>query len=578
MPVSKEKLLQQLPPYTDEWVKVKEQQRVPDIIKLICERHSDFATDYDAIGNYFIGASIQDTCNNLYNFCAENLLYKEETEEVQTVGNPASILSRGAAGIDCKSYACFIGGCLDAIQRETGEKIKWNYCFASYEVLQKIPYHVFVVVETDNGLLYVDPTPGSADKEPVWIVNRSVTAKQKSKGVGIGNRIGLADTSNAGYGVLMPAPVWYPAHLPKFYNNGDGFRLRPLNAVPNYTENDVLDTCLYLQTLIGYNRVDWQNARSAAWQYTDGSGGAKIWVQSAFKTDAHGDGSGNFAAISSNGQSVDGGWYSKLQARYIVNEAKSKPWLSAMQAKGGGIELMTIPMGNDVEVPRPSWYEKYLPSLFFAAGNPGQYAAGHLDTKPKIRDWKSSSYTRYDITPQDVAMYMVYAQPVIYSGATPYPLNWYINDDVNGAMASWFKITLGFLPGHTNQQMQTWGITGDIMHQPMLDANPFASGFTTTLESIVSAAINFFAGKIPGGTKAVQAAYAAGSLSAGEFITGGAMPPGQFSAAVFAAADALVTKIASDDKTKKLFILGIAAAVVLGWYYRDDLKEIEFSL
>jgi hypothetical protein len=575
MAVSKEQLLQELPAYTDEWVKVKERQRVPDIIKLICERHHDFYTDYDIIGPYFIGADVETTCNNLYNFCAANLHYTEETEEVQTVGNAASILSRGDSGIDCKSYALFIGGCLDAIQRAGQQKIDWHYCFASYDALQQIPYHVFVVVDTHDGKppMYVDPTPGAAGKEPFWVVEKWVHAK-KSKRVGVlGNTVGTADTSNAGNGLLMPAPAWYPAYLPKFYNNGDGFRLRPLNAVPNYTANDVLDVCLYLQTLIGYNRVDWQNARSAAWKYSSGSGSAQMWVQSALKTDSHGDGSGNFAAISSNGQSIDGTFYSQLQQRYIVNESKSKPWLSAMQAKGGGIDLMSIPMGNDIEVPRPSWYASYLPSLFFSTGNPGQYPAGHLDTKPKIRNGASSGYTQYTLTPNDVAMYMVYAQPVIYSGATPYPLNWYINDNVNGAMASWFKITLGFLPEHTNSQMQEWGITGNIMNQPMLDANPFASGFTLTLETIVSAAISFFAGKIPGGTKLVTAAYAAGSIGGGAFITGGDVPPGEWSAEVFAAAQALVTQLAANEKNKKIIMFALLAALGLGWYYWDDIKK-----
>lgn len=574
MTVSKEKLLQQLPPYTDEWVKVKEQQRVPDIIKLICERHSDFAGDYDAIGSYFIGANIEDTCDNLYNFCKENLQYKEETESVQTVGNPASILSRGAAGIDCKSYACFIGGCLDAIQRATGQKIKWYYRFASYDPFQKIPYHVFVVVDADSGQLYVDPTPGSEDKEPIWVIDRTVKGKKSKLGVVGGYTVGTADTSNAGYGILMPAPAWYPANLPKYYKQSNGdLRLLPEGKI-TFSENDVMDNLLYLQTIVGYNRTDYSNARSAAWFKSDGKDGFKMRVENQF----NGVASGNMAWVPSYNVGQDGTLYSKLQARYIVNESKSKPWLSSMQAKGGGIDLMTIPMANDVEVPRPAWYADYLPSLYFAAGNPGQYPAGHLDTKPKLNDWKASSSAVYDITPDDIAMYMVYAQPVIYSGATPYPLNWFINDDVNGAMASWYKITLSILPGHTNSQMQTWGITGDIMQQPMLDANPFASGFTTTLESIVNAAVNFFAGKIPGGTKAVQAAYAAGSISGGTFITGGPVPSGVFSAAVFAAADALITKISTDAKNKKIIIFGIAAAVLLGWYYQDDLKKMEFSL
>jgi len=581
--VTREEILQLLPRYNDSWILVKEKQHVKDIIKLICKRHIDFANDYDKIGSLFIGESLEATCNNLNSFCRRYLHYYEESEHEQTVGSPAAIVTRGKnPGVDCKSYALFNAGCLDAIQRLTGDVINWHYCFASYDIGQKTPYHVFVVVDTDEKQMYLDPTPGAENKQPVWIVNKKVeTTGSKRVGFvlpGLDNLVQQTDTSTAGsWGTLMPPPSWYPSHLPKFYNNGDGFRLRPLNAVPKYTANDVLDTCLYLQTLIGYNRVDWQNARSAAWRYADGSGSAKMWVQSAFMKDSNGDGSGNFADISSNGQSIDGVFYSELQARYISNESKARPWLSSMQAKGGGIDLLTIPMGNDAEIPRPSWYASYLPSLFVAPGNMGQYPAGFMTTKPMIRNGRSSGWTSYEITPADVASLMLYAQPVIAIGPTPYPLNWYLNDTVNGATATRFKISLAFENGFSDTQLQTYGISGDMMKLPQLDADPYASGFTHALQSVVSFAVNFFAGKIPGGTSLTKAANTL-AAAGGSAINGGEVSPaGTFSAAVFQAADLIAAGLQQDladkEQQKKYLLAFLAAAAALGWYYRKDLKK-----
>jgi len=578
MRVSKEVLLYELPADSGPWVMVKESQTVPDIIDLIVARHKDFANDYDLIAPYFIGRNIDATCENLYNFCIDNLRYKEETEHFQSVGNPASIIARGSTGVDCKSYALFIGGCLDAIQRITGKKIDWFYRFASYELDETTPYHVFICVDTGNELLYVDPTPGSAGKEPVWIVDERIKNKSVAGFGSVNETIdlncGCIGAASPQPGALIPAPSWYPGYLPLFYRQSNGQILcRPINSVPNYTENDVLDVCLYYQTIIGYNRIDVQNARSAAWQYTNGSGGARIWAQSVLKSDGAGNGSGDWAAVSPNGQSIDGAFYAKLQQRYITNESAAKPWLASMQAKGGGIDLMTIPMATDIEQPRPTFYPAHLPSLFKSSGQPYQQPLGFMDAKPKIRNGASSGYTAYQVTPDDIAYLMLYAQPIIIDGPTPYPINWYVNDDVNGAMANYFKITLQTAAGHTNAQEQQYGINGDLMKYPVLDANPYASGFTQTLEKIVSAAINFFAGKIPGGSIAIKAGYAAGTVGGGEVITGGPIPSGQFSAAVFAAADKITAGLKQSATNKKILWIVVAAAAGLTWYYWDDIKK-----
>lgn len=581
MQVTAEKLLSQLPKNTGPWVMVKERQSVDDIISLILKQHKAFASDYDKIAGYFKQGTVEETCNQLYDFCVRNLHYVEESEDFQSVGNPASIIERGNTGIDCKSYALFIGGCLDALKRQ-GDNIDWFYRFASYDIDVRVPYHVFIAVDLHDGgpLLYVDPTPGSYEKEPFWIIDERVkTRPAMSIGrIMLNNDRGLIGAVVAGadpsWGTLIPAPTWYPSYLPKFYRDATGaVYLRPVGVVAKYTQNDVLDCLLYLQTFIGYNRIDASNAISAAWYKTDLKDGFQLRIKHHFE----GEATGNMIWVPQYNIGLDGPLYSQLQARYIANES-GRPWLSAMQSKGGGIDLMTIPAASDTEIQRPTWYPNYLPSLFISAGEIGQYAKGFVNTKPKIRNGKSSTWGPYEVTAEDIAAYMLYAQPIIAAGPTPYPVNWYINDDVNGAMASYFKISLGFIAGHTNAQMQAYGITGDVMKQPVLDADPYTSSFGKTLQSIVSAAVQFFANKIPGGAKAMQAAYAAGSIGGGESITGGPMPAGAFSAAVFAAADklALQLKTTAEKKqaTKNYLMLGAIAAGLLGWYYWDDIKKL----
>ena len=590
MAVSKQHLLEILPPYRDEWVTITRDQDVRDIMKDIVKAHHEFAGYYDLIAPDFICPTLQETCDQLYDFCKQNIRYKEETEAKQTTALPTGILYRGYG--DCKHYASFIGGVLGAVQRLTGEKINWWYCFASYKPEQRTPYHVFVVVDLPGvGEYYVDPTPGADGREPFWVIKERI--KEKSLGrVALGgfhvNKAGellpaaVGAAGPGASGTLIPAPSWYPSYLPKFYRQSNGqILLRPLNSVPNYTENDVLDCLLYYQTIIGFERSDsigsnyiiTGHAQPAAWKTTNGQTGA-TWVKSAFKTDAAGDGSGDFANVPVNNRAgIDSDLYGKMQERYVTNNAAGMPWLSAMQAVGGGIDLMTIPFATDTEVPRPSWYAEHLPSLFISAGEPYQPARGSLNTKPKINGWKTSTTAAYVPTANEIAQVMLYAAPVVIDGPTPYPLNWYVNDDVNGAMSSYFRVTLATSPGHTNAQAQGWAAYGSMMQQPPLDADPYTSGFGKTLQTIVSAAINFFAGKIPGGSTAIKAGYAAGTLTGGEVITGGPVPPGIFSAAVFKAANDITATLKKKAAQKNILLIVLLFGGGLAYYYRDEIKK-----
>ncbi len=132
MTVSKEFILSKLPPFTDKRITIADDQKVTDIIATMLNAHRRNAPLYDRIGLYFMGKDIAETCDKLFAFCKKNLVYKIEPGKLQKVQVPQGLLSNG--NCDCKGYASFICGCLDAIKRSGKQLIDWEYCFASYEV------------------------------------------------------------------------------------------------------------------------------------------------------------------------------------------------------------------------------------------------------------------------------------------------------------------------------------------------------------------------------------------------------------------------------------------------------------
>ena len=164
-----------LPPFRDEWIMLSSDQTVDTIITEVLNSHKYFAPYYDKIALYFDNGSVQKICNSLYRFCKQNFEYIEETEESQTTSVPSGLLERGHC--DCKGYATFCAGVLDAIKRATGNPIDWYYRFASYKKGDRLPHHVFCVVKTDTGEIWIDPTPGATEKDPLWIIDKTVKTK-----------------------------------------------------------------------------------------------------------------------------------------------------------------------------------------------------------------------------------------------------------------------------------------------------------------------------------------------------------------------------------------------------------------
>ncbi len=157
--MTKRELLQDLPPFKNDEVVIAGRQTVDDIVREVLASHKFFASDYDLIAGRFVRSTWQAVCQNLFNFCKRSIPYVVETEQLQTSRSPAAVMELGGIiGADCKHYAGFIGGVVDAIGRQTGQPADWCYRFAFYEgAPDEESWHVFVVVRADGKEYWVDP-------------------------------------------------------------------------------------------------------------------------------------------------------------------------------------------------------------------------------------------------------------------------------------------------------------------------------------------------------------------------------------------------------------------------------------
>jgi hypothetical protein len=144
-----------LPPFRNEKVIITSRQGTGDIINEILKTHTLFEADYDRIYAYFDTGDIYSTSQTIWNFLKHNLRYNAESDGEQSVKSPSAILHPGEH-IDCKHYALFTGGVLDAIKRNMGDNWDWCYRFVSYHKGEDFG-HVFVVVTDHGNDIWIDP-------------------------------------------------------------------------------------------------------------------------------------------------------------------------------------------------------------------------------------------------------------------------------------------------------------------------------------------------------------------------------------------------------------------------------------
>ena len=159
-----ERLKSVLPKPTLKKKVVVHRQQVNDIMQDVVNAHKDYEEDYNQIAKYFWKGSKEATIKFLFDFCKRYFTYKAETDRSQTVRSPAAILETGNTwGVDCKHYAGFIAGVLDALNRQ-GKNFDWRYRFVSYTPNDPTPEHVFITVKIGDKIIKIDPVLNKLDQ------------------------------------------------------------------------------------------------------------------------------------------------------------------------------------------------------------------------------------------------------------------------------------------------------------------------------------------------------------------------------------------------------------------------------
>jgi LPXTG-motif cell wall-anchored protein len=174
--ISKNAVLQKLAPFTNFKKVLIDDQNTSDIIQGILDNHDNYQDEYDKISEMFIGDNEVETARNVFNFLKNNVPYYIEPIEKQTLRSPSAIVCM-KQGADCKSYASFINGIMNSLNKKGIFRVPLAYRFASYRYDTKEPQHVFAVLYpgTKNEV-WVDPVLTKFDqrKEPVFIKDKKI--------------------------------------------------------------------------------------------------------------------------------------------------------------------------------------------------------------------------------------------------------------------------------------------------------------------------------------------------------------------------------------------------------------------
>jgi len=149
-------LLQKLPPFMNNQKIIMKNQNVGDIINGILNTHEKYKSQYDKISPFFLGQDLEDTCNNIFKFLKQNVPYQIESDNLQTLRSPSSIISGVPA--DCKTYSLASLGLLDSLRRKGLIKCNLAFRFAGYNDFANNLEHVFCVVNPKTKKeIWVDP-------------------------------------------------------------------------------------------------------------------------------------------------------------------------------------------------------------------------------------------------------------------------------------------------------------------------------------------------------------------------------------------------------------------------------------
>jgi hypothetical protein len=170
-------LMAELKPFRNEREILVNDQDTGDIIQNLLEKHEQQKQEYDKIYEFFEGDNEIDTARNTFNFLKRNVKYQVEPDQKQILKTPSAILATGKiTGSDCKNYALFCAGVMDAYRRNVDIDYDLSFRFASYD-FSTIPQHVFVVLtDSEDNELWIDPVLNGFDerKRPSFYRDRKI--------------------------------------------------------------------------------------------------------------------------------------------------------------------------------------------------------------------------------------------------------------------------------------------------------------------------------------------------------------------------------------------------------------------
>lgn len=144
--ISKSTILRNLPAVIGLSYVEKENAGNNDIISALVKNYpaavSQIANS-PGVANSFRGKNARQTAFNIWNFLRANVKYEIDKKGYQFIQMPNALLSSGRG--DCKSLSLFAAACLDAL----GMPVAFR--FVSFQFLNPIPSHVFVITEDEKG-------------------------------------------------------------------------------------------------------------------------------------------------------------------------------------------------------------------------------------------------------------------------------------------------------------------------------------------------------------------------------------------------------------------------------------------
>jgi len=228
---SRETILAAVPPKNRSVVLLQDQD-VPAIMRGITYYHKRHAPQYDKIAGTFDVGTERDIARALFNFCKRNIEYCVQTEDLQSIRSPGRILSEGSG--DCKHYASFIAGVLDALKRG-GLDIDWAYRFAKYQDLAgRITNHVFVILYDQDGReIWIDPVLN-------WFDHHLPYQSAITKSVDTSRTVGCIGSCAAGYAVSGCGDTMGSTES-NFLDALKQFELGLYNSYSNLMKNGTID-------------------------------------------------------------------------------------------------------------------------------------------------------------------------------------------------------------------------------------------------------------------------------------------------------------------------------------------------